>query len=73
MRMSFSDKGEKIYRSNERKLIEEYGEGEHVAIDVEEGEIIAHGDSCLDAIRAAKKVKEKTYYLRRIERLTRLF
>lgn len=61
----------KIYESFSNEL-EKSHLGEYVAIDAEEGKIVAIAPTPLEVIKKAEKIKSKSYFTRRIGKLPRL-
>lgn len=59
--------GDRIYQKYRSTLVKEH-KGEFVAIDIQEGNIVAIGKSPTEVIEKAKEKSDKRYYIRPIER-----
>lgn len=68
---STRDTGKRVYESSRDELEKDHF-GEYVAIDSEEGKIVAIARTPLEVIKKAEKIKSKSYFTRRIGNLPRL-
>ncbi len=68
---STRDSGKRLYESFRDELEKDHL-GEYVAIDAEEGKIVAIARTPLEVIKKAEKIKNKSYFTRRIGNLPRL-